>query len=138
MVGDDKLAALADWKANNSKELNLLQHEHEKQQQQLTKLDQENKQYLTELNRVLMEKDGLSKLSMEQKDTMLQQERAKTGQMVATMSREQLEDANRQLEEQLAQVLAQKGQCSTKLKRAKDVSVFPCAVFIVPLLSIVS
>ncbi|KAG0090263.1 hypothetical protein BGZ92_003328 [Podila epicladia] len=120
MVGDDKLAALADWKASNSKELTLLQREHEEQQQQLTKLEQENKQYLTELNRVLTEKDGLSKLSMEQKDTMLQQERAKSGQMMASMSREQLEDANRQLEEQLAQVMAQKEQYSIKLRRAKD------------------
>ncbi|KAG0025083.1 hypothetical protein BGZ82_010223 [Podila clonocystis] len=120
MVGDDKLAALADWKAKNSKELSLLQYEHEEQLERLTKLEQENKQYLTELNRVLTEKDGLSKLSMEQKDIMLQQERAKTGQMVASMSREQLEVANQQLEEQLAQVLTQKEQYSVKLKRAKD------------------
>lgn len=130
MVGDDKLAALADWKMNNSKELNLLQLEHEEQQRQLTKLEQENKQYISQLNRVLIEKDGLSKLSMEQKDTMLQQERTKTVQMLAHMSREQLEDANRQLEEQLAQVLAHNDQYSVKLKRAKDVSVFPCAVFV--------
>lgn len=128
MVGDDKLAALADWKANNSKELTRLQHEHEERQQQVTKLEQENKQHLTELNRVLTEKDGLSKMSMEQKDTMLQQERAKTGLMMASMSREQLEDANRQLEEQLAQVMEQKDQCSIKLKRAKDVSLILCAV----------
>ncbi|KAF9213864.1 hypothetical protein BGZ59_004732 [Podila verticillata] len=120
MVGDDKLAALADWKVNNNKEFNLLQLEHEEQQRQLTKLEQENKQYITQLNRVLTEKDGLSKLSMEQKDTMLQQERAKTVQMLAHMSREQLEDANRQLEEQLALVLAQNDQYSVKLKRAKD------------------
>ncbi|KAG0360150.1 hypothetical protein BG005_011381 [Podila minutissima] len=120
MVGDDKLAALADWKASNSKELTILQREHDEQQQQLTKLEKENKQCLTELNRVLTEKDGLSKLSMEQKDTMLQQERTKTGQMMASMSREQLEDVNRQLEEQLAQAMAQKEQYSVKLKRAKD------------------
>lgn len=130
MVGDDKLAALADWKANNSKEFNLLQLEHEEQQRQLTKLEQENKQYIAQLNHVLTEKDGLSKLSMEQKDMMLQQERVKTVQMLAHMSREQLEDANRQLEEQLAQVLAQNDQYSVKLKRAKDVSVFPLAVFV--------
>lgn len=129
MVGDDKLAALADWKASNSKELTILQREHDEQQQQLTKLEKENKQCLTELNRVLTEKDGLSKLSMEQKDTMLQQERTKTGQMMASMSREQLEDVNRQLEEQLAQAMAQKEQYSVKLKRAKDVSRLLCDVF---------
>ncbi|GJJ78666.1 hypothetical protein EMPS_11025 [Entomortierella parvispora] len=120
MVGGERLGALGEWKLNNSKELTALQEEHAKLQQKAQSLEEENRQYLAQLNRVLTEKDGLSKLELEQRDRMLQQERAQSGEALATHTREQLETKNRYLEQQLEQMTSQANEYSTKLQRAKD------------------
>lgn len=121
MVGGDRMSALGEWKLNNSKEFLTLQEEHAKLIEKTQSLEAENKHYLSQLNQVLTEKDGLSKLELEQRDRMLQQERAQSGEAQEAHTREQLETKNRHLEQQLEQMTQQMNQYSMKLNRAKEV-----------------
>ncbi|KAG0056144.1 hypothetical protein BGZ83_006239 [Gryganskiella cystojenkinii] len=120
MVGGDRLNALGEWKLNNSKELSALQEEHSQLQQRAQALEEENRQHITQLNRLLTEKDGMSRIELEQRDRMLQQERAQSGEAQATHTREQLETKNRHLEQQVEQLSSQVNQYSSRLQRAKD------------------
>ncbi|KAF9154258.1 hypothetical protein BG015_001441 [Linnemannia schmuckeri] len=120
MVGGDKMSALGEWKLSNSKEFLALQEEHAKLIEKTQSLEAENKHYLSQLNQVLTEKDGLSKLELEQRDRMLQQERAQSGEAQEAHTREQLETKNRHLEQQLEQMTQQMNQYSMKLNRAKE------------------
>ncbi|KAF9992293.1 hypothetical protein BGZ79_003277, partial [Entomortierella chlamydospora] len=113
MVGGDKLAALGEWKLNNSKELTSLQEEHAKLLEKNKALEEESKKYLAQLNQVLTEKDGLSKAGLEQRDKMLQEAGAQLGEAKELHTREQLELRNRHLEEQLEEK-------TSKLQRAKE------------------
>ncbi|KAH7055249.1 hypothetical protein BKA57DRAFT_389473, partial [Linnemannia elongata] len=97
-----------------------LQEEHAKLIEKTQSLEAENKHYLSQLNQVLTEKDGLSKLELEQRDRMLQQERAQSGEAQEAHTREQLETKNRHLEQQLEQMTQQMNQYSMKLNRAKE------------------
>ncbi|KAF9153147.1 hypothetical protein BGX21_001686, partial [Mortierella sp. AD011] len=113
MVGGDKLAALGEWKLNNSKELTSLQEEHANLLEKNKTLEEESKKYLAQLNQVLTEKDGLSKAGLEQRDKMLQEAGAQLGEAKELHTREQLELRNRHLEEQLEEK-------TSKLQRAKE------------------
>ncbi|KAK5807938.1 HOOK protein-domain-containing protein, partial [Linnemannia elongata] len=97
-----------------------LQEEYAKLIEKTQSLEAENKHYLSQLNQVLTEKDGLSKLELEQRDRMLQQERAQSGEAQEAHTREQLETKNRHLEQQLEQMTQQMNQYSMKLNRAKE------------------
>lgn len=138
MVGGEKLAALGEWKLTNSKELSALQEEHAKLVEKTKGLEDENKHYLSQLNRVLTEKDSLTKAELEQRDRLLQQERAQSGEAQVTHTKEQLETKNRYLEQQLEQVTAQKNECIVKLQRAKEVCqlCFSCVVIVLFYLSL--
>ncbi|KAF9113589.1 hypothetical protein BGX27_001237 [Mortierella sp. AM989] len=113
MVGGDKLAALGEWKLNNSKELSNLQEEHAKLVEKNKALEEESKKYLAQLNQVLTEKDGLSKAELEQRDKLLQQASAELGEAKELHTKEQLELRNRHLEEQLEEK-------TFKLQRARE------------------
>ncbi|KAF9965329.1 hypothetical protein BGZ70_005042 [Mortierella alpina] len=120
MVGGEKLAALGEWKLTNSKELSALQEEHAKLVEKTKNLEDENKHYLSQLNKVLTEKDSLTRAELEQRDQLLQQERAQSGEAQATHTKEQLETKNRHLEQQLEQMTTQKNEYIVKLQRAKE------------------
>ncbi|KAF9902475.1 hypothetical protein EC991_004851 [Linnemannia zychae] len=120
MVGGDRVSALGEWKLSNSKEFQSLQEEHAKLIEKNQALESENKHYLSQLNQVLTEKNGLSKLELEQRDRMLQQARAQSGEALEAHTREQLETKNRHLEQQLEQMTQQMNQYSVKLNRAKE------------------
>ncbi|KAF8926930.1 hypothetical protein BGZ58_010754, partial [Dissophora ornata] len=120
MVGGDKLAALGEWKLENSKELTSLQEQHTQLLEKTSSLEVENKKYLSQLNQVLTEKDGLSKIELEQRDMMLQQERSQLGEVKEAHTKEQLELKNRHLEEQLQQAQTKMDEYSSKLQRAKE------------------
>ncbi|KAG0275271.1 hypothetical protein BGZ95_008969 [Linnemannia exigua] len=120
MVGGDRVSALGEWKMSNSKEFQSLQEEHAKLIEKNQALESENKHYLSQLNQVLTEKDGLSKIELEQRDRMLQQERTQSGEAQEAHTREQLETKNRYLEQQLEQMTQQMNQYSVKLNRAKE------------------
>lgn len=113
MVGADKLAALGEWKLQNSKELTSLQEEHAQLLDKSKTLEEENKKYLSQLNQVLIEKDGLSKLELQEQ----------LGEVKEIHSREQLELKNKHLEDQLQHARDQVLQYSNKLQRAKEVGV---------------
>ncbi|KAG0367622.1 HOOK-domain-containing protein [Gamsiella multidivaricata] len=120
MVGGDKLAALGEWKLKNSKELSELQEAHAQLTEKAASLEEENKRYLSQLNQVLTEKDGMSKIELEQRDKMIQQERTQLGQAKESHTKEQLELKNQHLEEQIEQMKAQVSQYSYKLQRARE------------------
>ncbi|KAG0216647.1 hypothetical protein BGX33_012402 [Mortierella sp. NVP41] len=120
MVGGDRMSALGEWKLSNSKEFQSLQDDHTKLIEKTQALEAENKHYLSQLNQVLTEKDGLSKMELEQRDRMLQQERTQSGEALEAHTREQLETKNRHLEQQLEQMTQQMNQYSIKLNRAKE------------------
>lgn len=124
------MSALGEWKLSNSKEFLTLQEEHAKLIEKTQSLEAENKHYLSQLNQVLTEKDGLSKLELEQRDRMLQQERAQSGEAQEAHTREQLETKNRHLEQQLEQMTQQMNQYSMKLNRAKEVCFFFCWILL--------
>ncbi|KAG0249565.1 hypothetical protein BG011_009131 [Mortierella polycephala] len=116
----ERLAALGEWKMNNSKELSSLQEEHAAMVDRFKSLEGENKHYLSQLNRVLTEKDSISRQELAQRDNMLQQERAHSEEAHAAHTREQLETKNQHLEQQLEQLNAQMSQSNLKLHRAKE------------------
>ncbi|KAF9177237.1 hypothetical protein BGZ51_006936 [Haplosporangium sp. Z 767] len=120
MVGAERLAALGEWKMNNSKELSSLQEEHAAMVERFKSLEGENKHYLSQLNRVLTEKDSISRKELAQRDNMLQQERAHSEEAHAAHTREQLETKNRHLEQQLEQLNEKMNQSNIKLHRAKE------------------
>ncbi|KAG0326064.1 hypothetical protein BGZ99_010203 [Dissophora globulifera] len=120
MVGGDKLAALGEWKLNNSKELTNLQETHQQLQAKARTLEEENKRYLLQLNQVRAEKDGLSTIELEQRDKMLQEERSRSGEAKEVHSKEQLELKNQHLEEQLQQAQTKIDEYSFKLQRARE------------------
>ncbi|KAG0326804.1 hypothetical protein BG004_002901 [Podila humilis] len=120
MVSGDGSKALEEWKLNNSQELTRLQEEHQQLQERTISLEQENKHYLSQLNHVLTEKDGLSKIGLEHRDMMLQQERAQSGVALASHTREQLETKNQHLQQQVEQLTSQLSQYTVKLQRAKE------------------
>ncbi|KAG0241098.1 hypothetical protein BGX31_001466 [Mortierella sp. GBA43] len=120
MVGSDKLEALGEWKLQNSKELTRLQEDHTQLVDRAKMLEDENKKFLSQLNQVLMEKDGLSKIELQQRDKMLEEERAQLGEVRESHTKEQLELKNKHLEEQLQQAREQVHQYSVKLQRAKE------------------
>jgi hypothetical protein len=122
MVGSDKLEALGEWKLQNSKELTRLQEDHKQLVDRAKMLEDENKKFLSQLNQVLMEKDGLSKIELQQRDKMLEEERAQLGEARESHTKEQLELKNKHLEDQLQQAREQVHQYSVKLQRAKEVS----------------
>ncbi|KAF9437139.1 hypothetical protein BGZ76_001849 [Entomortierella beljakovae] len=113
MVGGDKLAALGEWKLNNSKELTNLQEEYARTIEKNKALEEENRKYLSQLTQALTEKDGLTKAELEQRDRQLQQAGAQLGEAKELHTKEQLELRNRHLEEQLEEK-------TFKLQRAKE------------------
>ncbi|KAF9430536.1 hypothetical protein BGZ94_006331 [Podila epigama] len=120
MVSGDRSKALDELKQNTSEELALLREENQQLKERAISLETENKHYLSQLNRVLTEKDGLSKIGLEHRDMLLQQERAQSGEALASHTREQLETKNKHLEQQLEQMTGQLNQYSVKLQRAKE------------------
>lgn len=130
MVSGEGSKALDEWKLSNGQELAQLKEEHQRLQERTISLEQENKHYLSQLNRVLTEKDGLSKIGMEHRDMLLQQERAYSGEALASHTREQLETKNKHLEQQVEQLTGQLNQYSVKLQRAKEVCPMRYTLFI--------
>ncbi|KFH66906.1 hypothetical protein MVEG_07431 [Podila verticillata NRRL 6337] len=120
MVNGEGSKTLDEWKLNNSQELAHLQEEHQRLQERAISLEHENKHYLSQLNRVLTEKDGLSKIGMEHRDMLLQQERAQSGEALASHTREHLETKNKHLEQQVEQLTEQLNQYIVRLQRAKE------------------
>ncbi|KAF9919768.1 hypothetical protein FBU30_010552 [Linnemannia zychae] len=120
MVGGDRISALGEWKLNNSKEFTALQEDHAKLIEKNQALEAESKHYLSQLNKVLTEKDGLNRIELEQRDKLLQQERAQSGEAQEAHTREHLETKNRYLEQQLEQMTQQMNQYKDKLNRAKE------------------